>query len=220
MNPYQIEKWIQTIDWTVCITRVWIVCFRLCLGRGIGEFKSLCQFSPSLGVSLSLFVRWIEPTDLPARQIKSSHLLHLLNAFSTHFHWNGCHCKQIDFCRFVERIKNRFYAGFTIPFTLLLFFCVCVRESNFSATAFFSPQNCCFSAFRFVWCVQWIFLYDECLFTFIWPFSFRISSLVNQTDDVFSKQKLFGQNKKFFFSLIKCHRMEIEISVNFHFRKC
>lgn len=40
------------------------------------------------------------------------------------FHWNGCHHKQIDFCRSVKRIKNLVYTG-----SASLFFPVFTRTS-------------------------------------------------------------------------------------------
>lgn len=66
------------------------------------------------------------------------------------FHWNGCHHKWIDFCRFVERIKNRFYAGFIMHWLYRLlrtFQCTSTRflSASLSFSVFLS------SAWLFVW---------------------------------------------------------------------
>lgn len=98
------------------------------------------------------------------------------------FHWNGCHHKWIDFCRFVERIKNRFYAGFimhwlygllrTIQCTSTRFF---LRSAPFMAFCLilvlslfgFVDPICAQCTFvRVYLCVMCIYL-----FTFTWPFS-------------------------------------------------
>lgn len=61
------------------------------------------------------------------------------------FHWNGCHHKWIDFCRFVERIKNRFYAGFIMHWLYRL-----LRTIQCTSTRFSSLSLLC-SAWLFVW---------------------------------------------------------------------
>lgn len=77
------------------------------------------------------------------------------------FHWNGCHHKQIDFCRFVERIKNQFYGLGVSPCSINAFNFVIVLFGHNVA-------------------------YDACLFT--WPF-FRFSvtySFCGRKNDLWS----------------------------------
>lgn len=85
MNPYQIEKWMPTTRTTSQVWKYTCVCVNW-------EFKLYISNSSqnfNLGEAISTEIQ-------------------------TYFISNGCHHKQIDFCRFAKRIKNRFYAGSTV----------------------------------------------------------------------------------------------------------
>lgn len=97
------------------------------------------------------------------------------------FHWNGCHHKWIDFCRFVERIKNRFYAGFIMHWLYRLLRtiqCTSTRFSSLSALlrmAFclilmLSLFGFCRSHMRAMYVRVYFCVICIYLFTFTWPF--------------------------------------------------
>lgn len=182
MDPYQIEKWMWTMN-DATITGF------TCIWMGIGDLKPFTDLSLSLCISIRFTCTW-----------GSTYLYdHTTCSFALKFHsshWNGCHHKQIDFCRFVERIKNRFYG---------LKLCHSQNAQTFrrTNTNIFTFYLIWHSSMQSTW--SWVFLCDNvgmCVMFVCsrWPFLYhRIQWFLifcGQMNDLWS---FIGKELSFFF---------------------